>query len=208
MTLLKNMTGRIIVLEGLPGAGKTLLSSSLCNYDENVIVLEEWVDEEVLAKYISDMKRYATNFQFRIQNETMERMRKAVKLAKEGFTVLVDRGITGNRCFAEMQYENGLISSSDIETYRRAFNYEMIAGLSDVNLHVIYMKASVSTCLDRIKKRDRKGESSYSVDYLKSLCNKHDELLPTAKIFDADEEHVVENGVLSGDVLRRSLEAY
>ena len=138
----------------------------------------------------------------------MERMRKAVKLAAKGFTDLIDRGIDGNRCFAEMQYETGLISKADIETYRRAFNYDMIAGLSDVRFEVIYMKGSVLTCVERIKKRDRKGESSYSVEYLKALSDKHDELLINAKIFDADEEYIVKDGVLPRDILRKSLEAY
>jgi deoxyadenosine/deoxycytidine kinase len=202
------MSGRIFILEGLPGVGKTLFCDSMVVHDRNVKILAEWVDEEVLQKYIGNMKKYASRFQFRIQNETVTRMREAVKLAKQGFTVFVDRGITGNRCFAELQHQSGLISQSDIEIYRRAYSYDIIEGLQEVEFHVIYMKAAVSTCLAHIKKRDRKGESGYDATYLNSLKEIHEKLLPEARVIECDEDHNLEGGVIPRDILRRSLEAY
>lgn len=201
------MSGRIYILEGLPGVGKTLFCESVIKSMSNVKVLKEWVDEEMLEKYIKDMKKYATRFQFCIQNETMTRMKEAVKLAKEGFTVFVDRGIVGNRCFAELQHKNGLISRSDIEVYRRAYSYEMVEGLNDVEFSTIYMKADVKTCLFRINLRDRKGEDAYDVTYLSELKNIHDSLLLDAKMIKCDENSL-ENGLIPREVLRRSLEAY
>jgi deoxyadenosine/deoxycytidine kinase len=202
------MSGRIFILEGLPGVGKTLFCSSMVVHDKNVKVLAEWVDEKILQKYIVDMKKYASRFQFRIQNETMNRMREAVKLAKAGFTVFVDRGITGNRCFAELQHQNGLISQADIDIYRRAYSYDNIEGLKEVEFHVIYMKAKVSTCLAHIKKRDRSGESAYDAVYLGALKEMHEKLLPEAEVIECDENHKLTNGVIPRDILRRSLEAY
>jgi deoxyadenosine/deoxycytidine kinase len=202
------MSGRIIILEGLPGVGKSLLCESVVKHNENVKILKEWVNEDVLQKYIENMKKYASRFQFHIQNETMSRMQKAVELAKAGFTVFVDRGIEGNRCFAEMQHRSGLISQSDIEIYRRAYSYDLVPGLLDVGFSVIYMKTEVETCLAHIRKRNRKGESAYDYAYLKALKTMHETLLTNVKVMKCDEEYNLENGLIPGDILRRSLEAY
>ena len=202
------MSGRVIVIEGCPGAGKTLLCESLFNSEEKVKVLTEWVNEEVLAKYLGDMKKYATRFQFMIQTETVNRIKKAIELAKQGYTVVVDRGINGNRCFAEIQHEKGVISSADITVYRRAFSYDLIQGLQDIEFQVIYLKASVSTCMTRIKRRNRKGEDTYDFTYIEDLKCKHDMLLRNAKIVNTDEDIKLEDGKIPRDVLRRSLEAY
>ena len=204
----ENMSGRVIVIEGCPGAGKTLLSESLFGSDRKTKVLTEWVDEEILAKYLRDMKKYATRFQFMIQNETMNRIKQAISLAKQGYTVVVDRGIDGNRCFAEIQYEKGVISAADIAVYRRSFSYDLIPGLHEVQFDVIYLKASVSTCMSRIKKRNRAGEDTYNSSYIENLKAKHDILLKDAKTVDANEEIKLEDGKIPRDVLRRSLEVY
>ena len=72
------------------------------------------------------MKNKATNFQFQIQDETVKRIRMAIELAKEGKTVLIDRGLIGNRCFAEIQYEKGFINQKDIELYRKKYSYHLL----------------------------------------------------------------------------------
>lgn len=199
------MSGHIIILEGLPGVGKTLLCESIAKHVDNVVILKEWVDEDILEKYIKNMKMYASRFQFRIQNETMSRMRKAVDHAKAGYIVVVDRGIAGNRCFAEMQHQAGLISASDIEIYRRSFNYEMIEGLNDVDFTTIYMKANVSICLEHIKKRDRKGEDSYNEIYLNRLKTMHDIILSNAKIVNWNVNHNLEEDRLPQKIVENIL---
>lgn len=200
--------GEIIILEGLPGVGKTLLCRSALKHDSKVKVLEEWVDEDMLQKYLKDMKTWAKDFQFKIQDDTILRMTRAVQLAKEGYTVYVDRGIIGNRCFAELQYEAGLISKADIEVYRSSYSYDFIKGLNEVKITVVYMFSTVDHCLERIKRRGRKGEDSYNFDYLSRLKEKHDILLKEAKIMTCDVDHELEEGLMSRETLRRSLEVF
>ena len=202
------MKGQIFILEGLPGVGKTLHCTSAVAHDETVKVLDEWVDEEILPKYLADMKTWASEFQLKIQQDTVRRMKLAVELAKAGHTVYVDRGIVGNRCFAEMQHESGFISQADIEVYRALFSYDLIPGLKDVKWTVIYMSATVEYCLEHIKKRGRKGEESYGSEYLSRLKEKHDVLLQDAKKIVCNGDHNLEEGVIPRDVLRKSLEVY
>ena len=202
------MKGKIIVLEGLPGVGKTLFCESVATHDPNVRILKEWVETSCLKKYLSDMKTWATEFQFKIQEDTVKRMKEAVELAKQGFIVYVDRGIVGNRCFAELQFESGFISETDMELYRTTFSYDKIEGLEEIEFTEVYMTASTDHCLAHIKKRGRDGEGSYAKPYLESLKKKHDDLLPNAKKIPCEVEHELQDGLIPRETLRRSLEVF
>ncbi len=186
---MSNYYGHIIILEGLPGVGKTVLATSIASANPNAICMKEWVDDQVLKDYIADMKNKATDFQFHIQEETMERLNKAVNLAKEGKTVIIDRGLMGNRCFAEVQYELGLISEESIISYRSKFTYDNVKDFNEVDTQVIYMQSSAEFCLRRISKRNRNGEDSYTLEYLKNLKTKHDKFLLRAKFLQSDHDH-------------------
>src|SRR4029079_5909118 len=100
----------LIILEGLPSAGKSLWGQSFFEAHENAVFLEEWVDEKVLKEYLENMKEKATEFQFYIQEETVNRVKKAIELVKEGKVVILDRGLIGNECFVSVQHDAELIS--------------------------------------------------------------------------------------------------
>ena len=136
--------GKVIIIEGPPGCGKTTFCRSFVQHNSNAVMLEEWVDHVVLADYIADMENKATGFQFRAQRETLAKICQAIELAKTGKTVLLDRGLVGNRCFAEVQYEAGYISSEDMEKYRREFDASrVLAEKSDgVEIITCYLKCS------------------------------------------------------------------
>lgn len=171
------MKGKIIIIEGNIGSGKSVFCKSYAANNPNIIVLEEWVDNILLLDYLSDMKNKATDFQFQIQDETVKRIRTAIELAKEGKTVLIDRGILGNRCFAEIQYEKGFISEKDIEIYRKNYSYNNIKELTEIPIEIWYLVCNVDVCISRIKNRSRSGENLYDFEYLSMLKNKHDEYL-------------------------------
>ena len=171
------MKGKIIIIEGNIGSGKSVFCKSYAANNPNIIVLEEWVDNILLLDYLSDMKNKATDFQFQIQDETVKRIQTAIELAKDGKTVLIDRGILGNRCFAEIQYEKGFISEKDIEIYRKKYNYSNIGELTEIPIEIWYLVCNVDVCISRIKNRGRSGENLYDFEYLSMLKNKHDEYL-------------------------------
>ena len=151
-----DMISKIIIIEGNVGSGKSVFCSLYATNNPNVIVLEEWVDKKILSEYISDMKNKATDFQFQIQDETVKRIHKAVDLAKNGKTVLIDRGLIGNRCFAEIQHEKGYISEKDIEIYRKKYSYSNIKESplgSGIPIEIWYLVCDVEICISRIKNR-------------------------------------------------------
>jgi deoxyadenosine/deoxycytidine kinase len=180
--------GKIIILEACPGAGKTTLGKSLQYHQPSCVFIPEEVDNVKLSEYLKDMKSKAADFQFSVQMETINRLKKAILLAKEGKTVVLERGLIGNSCFAELQYESGLISETKIIEYRRKFTYSQIPEIDEVDVQIIYMRASSKFCLERIARRARKGEDSYSLDYIEKLKAKHDLMLGDYTIIDCEKD--------------------
>jgi deoxyadenosine/deoxycytidine kinase len=179
--------GKIIILESCPGAGKTTLGKSLQYHNPSCVFIPEEVNLAKLKEYLDDMENKAAEFQFNIQTETMKRLCLAAKLAKEGKIVVLERGLIGNSCFAELQYDTGLITKERIEEYRRRFNYDNLTELQEVEVEVIYMRASAEFCMQRILKRDRIGERNYTLDYITKLKKKHDEMLGDSVIVDCEK---------------------
>lgn len=176
--------GKIIIVEGLSGSGKTTFCKSFVNSNPNAEMMEEWVDEKILSEYIADMPNKATFFQFEAQRQTTNKLKEAVELVKKGKIVLIDRGLVGNRCFAEVQYEAGFISDTDIISYREKLETVFDRISNEVMLETWYLRCEVDVALDRIRQRNRNGESSYSSEYLTKLKKKHDDLLLGGKEMD------------------------
>lgn len=178
--------GKIVVLEGLPGIGKTTLGESLQAHDSNVVFIPEVVNVERLKIYLADMQNKAADFQFDTQFETAVRLRQAAKYARAGRDVIVDRGLGGNLCFALIQHEAGMISDERMDEYRATFSYDKIAELEGIEVRIVYMFADAEFCLQRIRSRGRAGEDTYRLDYLERLKAKHDELLGDSVIVTCD----------------------
>jgi deoxyadenosine/deoxycytidine kinase len=178
------MEAKIIFLEGIPGSGKTTLGNSYKAHNHNVIFCEEWVDEKILAEYIADMPNKATSFQFRAQEETIKKIRDAVEYVKSGKTVVIDRGISGNASFAELQFQRGFISEIDMLRYRERFSEESVLSKLEVPYEIWHLQCDPSRALTRIMKRNRNGESAYTLEYLESLASQQEVLLMNAKVVD------------------------
>jgi deoxyadenosine/deoxycytidine kinase len=188
----------LIILEGVQSSGKSLFGKSFVAAHDNAVFLEEWVDEKVLKEYLSDMKGKARDFQFYIQEETVNRVKKAIELVKEGKVVVLDRGLIGNECFISVQHDANLISDEDMEKYLKSYSYDLIPGFHDVKSTTIYLRAMPEFCLERIRMRAREGEETYTLDYLNQLAGTHDYSLPHAKVCQINKNYTLNGeGLLS-----------
>ena len=191
---------KIVIVEGIQGAGKSVFCKSCVNVFPDAVLMEEWVDEPYLAAYLADMENLASEFQTRAQNETVAKLRQARNLVKQGKTVFLDRGVIGNTCFAEVQHELGYISDSQLETYQANFDYETIVKELDVPVETWYLRCDPKVALQRIFTRDRGGEDVYTLEYLQDLQARHDRLLRSSqnlKIVNVSENQNLSNGLLS-----------
>lgn len=170
MSLASQTSGKIIVVEGVPGVGKTTFCTKYAEENSGVVVFPEVFDPKILKEYITDMSSHAFKFQTSMQESTLVRIADAITEAGGGKTVLIDRGLVGNQCFAEVQHQQGFITIEELALY-------LSKNLYPCSIETWYLVASVDTVLARIEKRNRDGESAYTRDYIETLINKHNELL-------------------------------
>jgi deoxyadenosine/deoxycytidine kinase len=176
------MRGDVICIEGQIGIGKSTLGKQMETFLRkigfNAKYYSEYVNQELLAQYISDMKRYSYAFQMIMLCKRMEVYRQALELAKIGGVAILDRSLIGDMIFAQMQRDNGNISESEWSVYMSVVKQEN-------NLepdHVIYLRAPVEKCLERIKKRGIEAEiNGYDFKYLKTLEDAHEKVLSNQK---------------------------
>ena len=183
----------MIYIEGNIGAGKStflkLFEEYLAQNLPHSTVLPEpvqaWMDTQdsngksILEHYYEDQKKYGFTFQmnaFISRVNEIEEMRKQNKLH-----YFVERSVyTDKNVFTLTNYKNGNINEIEHEVYHQWFN----VFTEKFNLRpkaYIYLKASPETCAVRIKRRDRTGESSIPLEYLRELHILHDTWLAEEK---------------------------
>ena len=183
----------MIYIEGNIGAGKStfleLFKEYLAQNLPGSKVLPEpvqaWMETQdsngksILQHYYEDQKKYGFTFQM---NAFISRVNEIDEIRKENLQHLfVERSVyTDKNVFTLTNYKNGNINEIEHEVYQQWFN----VFTEKFNLRpkaYIYLKASPETCAVRIKRRDRTGESSIPLEYLKELHILHDTWLAEEK---------------------------
>ena len=103
-------------------------------------------------------------------------MRKLIELSKTKFkkpTIIVtERSVyTDRHVFAEMLLTDGKMTQMEMDMYLNWFN--LLHDFATID-YVVYLRTDSTKCLERIKKRDREGESNITIEYLLSLELQHD----------------------------------
>ena len=166
-------------VEGNIGSGK---STFLKKLSTEFKVVQEPVDEwskmknangkNILEEFYEDPERNAYLFQsiaFR------SRVKNIADLKDE--TVIIERSIyTDRMVFAEVCKEDGNISEIEWNDYTEWFDF-IVNHVGFKPKGFIYLRSVPEKSYERINKRNRSGESSISLDYLKKLHQRHDKWL-------------------------------
>lgn len=183
----------IISIDGNIGSGKSTLLKNLKEFykdNKKIIFLKEPVDEwngikdengiTILEKFYSDRKKYAFPFQmmayisrYKILNEELENNKNCI--------LITERSIyTDKLVFARMLYETKDIDEISYKIYNQWFD------ILSKNLKIdklVYVDAKPEICLERIIKRNRKGENEISIDYL-NKCEIYHQFMVSKKCDD------------------------
>ena len=90
--------------------------------------------------------------------------------------LMVERTSTANRIFASMMFEQGSLSECEWLLYNHLF--DDFAEKSKHLLHgIVYLDCPLQTAMDRIKSRDRKGESVVTHEYQAALTSRYEKWL-------------------------------
>lgn len=171
------MEATILYVDGLPGAGKTSLIASLkALKTAQVLVWEEKIDQTRLNLMLSNMKRYAFDYQMFRLRESARVFKEALSAALAGQFVVIDRSVAGDAAFAWNHFLSGNMTDKQWQTYLAELKElvgEMKAAEPFVKQLYIYLATTAPQALQRIHRRGRAGESSYTLKYLKSVESAH-----------------------------------
>jgi deoxyadenosine/deoxycytidine kinase len=191
----------IISVEGNIGSGKStileILKKKYVNNKKVVFVDEpvsEWNeirdgDKSILELFYGNKEKYSFSFQILAY---ITRLRKLLAVLEESDDkiIICERSIyTDKYVFAKMLYQQKFINDIEWQTY----NYWFDTFKDKTKLTtIVYVNTNPEICFERIKKRNRTGESDIPLDYLNHCHLLHTEWLVSSK--DGDENIIVFDG--------------
>ena len=180
----------LIYLEGNIGSGKSTFIKFLNNKLKEVnipyVVLPEPVKEwenlkdssgkNVLEHYYDDIQKMAFPFQM---NAFISRLKGLMEIKEKNPNkiIFVERSVfTDRNVFTKLNYENGNLSEIEYNIYNEWFEY--FVDKFDLRPNgYIYLDTEYHVCNQRIKSRNRNGESNIPLKYLEQLEIYHNKLL-------------------------------
>ena len=173
-----------IGVEGNIGVGKSTFLDILMKHNEYEVIPEPvsvWIDDfDIINKFYGNMKKFAYPFQCLTY---ITRLANIISPAKKDIRI-IERSIFSDRyCFAKNLHDNGIMSDTEWNIYSAWFD-KMIEHFVDKVYPdaIIYLYAPPEVCFNRIEKRNRGGESSITLDYLKLLDKYHSDWLNNSKL--------------------------
>ncbi len=154
-----------IAVAGNIGVGKSTLTNLLVEHLGWTPFYEAVDDNPYLADFYQDMRRWSFHSQIFF---LASRLRSHREILNHPHPVVQDRSIYEDaEIFARNLYQRGNMADRDYQVYRRLYQ-EFVQFLPPPDL-IVYLKASVPTLLERIRRRGRDFEQDVSPLYLQQL---------------------------------------
>lgn len=165
--------GRAFIgIAGIIGAGKTTLATALGQHLDLEVHFEPVIDNEYLADFYQDMRRYAFPMQIYLLNRRFQQHQEIIWKGNGG---VQDRTIYEDAIFAKTLRDLGFMDQRDYETYVTLFR-NMSNFMCRPNV-IIYLDVTPETSQARIKERERTSEAGVSLEYLARLHANYEEFL-------------------------------
>ena len=175
----------LVSIDGNIGSGKSTTWDMLkeaCKGRDDVHFVEEPVDSwhavvdetgvPILTNFYKDKKAYAFRFQMMAYISRLALLRRTVREHAGSCRVIItERSVdTDRNIFAKMLYDSGDIQEDEYTIYNMWFD-EFVRDLPVAGL--VYIRADPETCMERIMKRGREGET-IPLDYIQKCHDYHD----------------------------------
>ena len=180
----------VIFIEGGIGCGKSTLVKHMQGYCEThhyrFLTIQEPVDlwtqiknyegKTIIEAFYENQDKYAFHFQMMAYISRLQRLQEACENAESKYDLIIcERSLhTDKNVFCKMLYDEGKIDTYGYQIYNMWFDH--FQKFIQTSMFV-YLKTDHNICAERVMKRQREGESSISLDYLKHNNEYHDQWL-------------------------------
>lgn len=171
---------RNIVFEGLIGVGKTTVTQKIAKHAGYDVMLEPILDgrlKVLLDEFYKDPSSVAFQLQVEVltQRSALERQGLYSLASGKSRGVVFDRSLSGDTCFAEVQYKLGNISESQYFTYLKL--YDLVKRGSMYPDLIVYLDVDLDVAIERINSRGRDCEGGVDREYLKALSEAYEKYI-------------------------------
>lgn len=174
------MNSKILIIEGIIGAGKTYLANWIQKNVIGATVFKESIDPAMLTTYYSDMKTFGSTAQNMCLEETLSRMRNVVNTFKKEkefmkcapWSIVVDCGFDRSAVFGVTLHQLGYMCDTSFQKHMSMLESVQEKLMSEVNhedVRILWLDTDPEECLKRIKIRGNPYEQNIDLDYLKQL---------------------------------------
>lgn len=153
-----------IGIAGMIGAGKSTLATALGKHLDLPVYFEPVADNEYLADFYRDTKRYSFATQIYLLNRRFQQHQEIIWRGGGG---VQDRTIYEDAVFARMLVNIDLMDERDYRTYLSLFRH-MSNFMCRPNM-IVYLDVSPDRSMERIQMRQRGVESGITLGYLQAL---------------------------------------
>lgn len=171
-------TAPIIWVEGIIGCGKSTLSRALSTRLRLRLLSEPVSSNPFLEEFYRDPKRWAYPMQVYLLHRryNLQRLAAHEALGDAGYAgSILDRGLPGDRVFAQMHVRAGNIHPLEWMSYEYAYDV-MSASLTPPSL-VLFLDVEPEKALERVIRRSRAAEGRMTLQYLRDLRDGYMDLL-------------------------------
>nr|HID12924.1 deoxynucleoside kinase [Anaerolineae bacterium] len=189
---------RFVAIAGNIGVGKSTLTALLSERLNWEPFFEAVNDNPYLADFYGDMQRWSFHSQIYFLSR---RLRHHWQLLERANSVVQDRTVYEDaEIFACNLYRQGLMEERDYRSYREL--YEVVTAVLPPPDLIVYLRASVPTLQERIRRRGRPYEQDISPAYLQQLNELYEEwisgfsLCPVLSVPSDDLDFVLNPGHL------------
>jgi deoxyadenosine/deoxycytidine kinase len=162
---------RFVAIAGNIGVGKSTLTALLREQLDWEPFFEAVKDNPYLADFYADMQRWSFHSQIYFLSR---RLRHHWQLLQRTNSVIQDRTVYEDaEIFARNLYQQGLMDQRDYRSYCEL--YEVVTTVLPPPDLIVYLRASVSTLQERIRRRGRPYEQNIAMTYLEQLNELYEE---------------------------------
>tara|TARA_B100000513_G_scaffold193663_1_gene121347 strand:+ start:306 stop:1037 length:732 start_codon:yes stop_codon:yes gene_type:complete len=184
-----NKNNYVFTIEGNIGSGKstfipelrkTLNTIEKNGFHYNIIYLTEPVNiwesikdtsgKNIIENFYENNKKYAFSFQMMAYISRIHQIKEVLKKAYNTIVICERSIFTDKNVFAKMLYDSNNIEEIEYQIYLKWFD-EFHKDIPYKG--IIYIKTNPDTCLERIAKRNRQGET-IPIEYLINCDKYHD----------------------------------